>query len=290
MLSGSSSPISLRPHPDSWATGRAWMKEIRHDGDEAFLGQPVGYRGLPVGEAEDLVNHDHRRRLGLPLGIGDVGADGVRAPLDLHPLAVGGDRVHRHSPRRLHPPLGMDPHRCGAEHCRESWRRWRTSPHHGPNCSPSSWQLPELDLVLHQLRHRHPGVLLLEVDVSRRCDPRRHFSGPALFQHEEAGVGPAGDHQRRPSGSATTPSCCPGPEPSDSSSVSSRLPSVDPLAQEGDDHERFLPRIPGNPVGSLELGGGERRGRLRPGDSEDLIGAGMGDAPLLSKRTPVSVM
>jgi hypothetical protein len=70
-------------------------QQVRNYGDKSFLREPVGNRRLPVSEAEDLVNHDHCRRLGLSLGIRHVGADVLVALLDGDPLPMGRDRIQR---------------------------------------------------------------------------------------------------------------------------------------------------------------------------------------------------
>jgi hypothetical protein len=75
-------------------------EEVRQDRYIAFLRQAICYGTLPVSQPEYFVDDDHRRRLGLSLGIGDVRPNGVAAPFDRYPLTMGSDRII--SDRRHH--------------------------------------------------------------------------------------------------------------------------------------------------------------------------------------------
>jgi hypothetical protein len=59
-----------------------------------------------------------------------------------------------------------------------------------------------------------------------------------------------------------------------------RLPAIDPLAQEGDDHVAALFQVPGDAVGSLELGRSKGRRCAASSDTKDLVGPGMREVAL----------
>jgi len=63
-------------------------EQVGGERDVAGLGELVGDAAHPVGEAAVLVDDDHRRRLGLALGVDDEGVDGALAVLHRHPLVV----------------------------------------------------------------------------------------------------------------------------------------------------------------------------------------------------------
>ena len=73
----------------------AWSsagEQVGCNGDIARLRQLIGNASHPVGESEDLVNHNDRGRLILHLGIRDERVQRAISVLDLHPFQV---------PRRL---------------------------------------------------------------------------------------------------------------------------------------------------------------------------------------------
>ena len=68
-------------------------QQVGRHGDEALGRELVGHRADPVGESEDLVDHDDDRRLVLALGIDDPDANRRAAHVDVDELAVARRRV-----------------------------------------------------------------------------------------------------------------------------------------------------------------------------------------------------
>ena len=74
--------------PRAAAAGRRAGQQVGRDGDVASLGQLIGHAADPIGQAEDLVDHDHGGGFVLHLGIGDEAIHLALAVFDFHPFEV----------------------------------------------------------------------------------------------------------------------------------------------------------------------------------------------------------